>query len=65
MREIEARYASGRIDKLDGVSVEFPDFWFNVRPSNTEPLLRLRLEAKTAETAQQKSEEIKKILAES
>jgi phosphomannomutase len=62
MREIETRYAKGRIDKLDGVSVEFPDFWFNVRPSNTEPLLRLRLEAKRAEVAQARTEEIKGIL---
>ena len=62
MREIEKRYAKGRIDKLDGVSVEFPDFWFNVRPSNTEPLLRLRLEAKRAEVAQARTEEIKSVL---
>ncbi len=62
MREIERRYAKGRIDKLDGVSVEFEDFWFNVRPSNTEPLLRLRLEAKRAEVAQARTEEIKAIL---
>jgi phosphomannomutase len=62
MQEIEKRYAKGRIDKLDGVSVEFEDFWFNVRPSNTEPLLRLRLEAKRAEVAQARTEEIKAIL---
>ncbi len=62
MREIERRYAKGRIDKLDGVSVEFEDFWFNVRPSNTEPLLRLRLEARRPEVAQAKTEEIKGIL---
>lgn len=36
-------------DKLDGLSVHFPDAWFNVRPSNTEPLLRLNAEAKTRE----------------
>ena len=64
MRDIEQRYAKGRIDKLDGVSVEFDDFWFNVRPSNTEPLLRLRLEAKRREVAEANAEEIKAILAE-
>ena len=37
------------IDKLDGISIEYDDFWFNIRPSNTEPLLRLNLEAKTQE----------------
>ncbi len=47
LREIEERYgaAGGRISHLDGVSVDFDDWHFNVRPSNTEPLLRLNLEA--------------------
>jgi len=63
MREVEARFSAGKIERLDGVSVTFEDFWFNVRPSNTEPLLRLRLEAKNAEVAAARCEEIKKILA--
>jgi phosphomannomutase len=45
MVEIEARYADAQIDHLDGVSVDYPDWHFNVRPSNTEPLLRLCLES--------------------
>ncbi len=45
LRELEERYADGRIDKLDGVSVDYDDWHFNVRPSNTEPLLRLNLES--------------------
>jgi len=45
MAEIEARYADGRIERLDGVSVDYEDWHFNVRPSNTEPLLRLCLES--------------------
>lgn len=45
MDEIERRYGDGKIDKLDGISVDYPDWHFNVRPSNTEPLLRLNLEA--------------------
>ena len=45
MREIEERYSDGEITHLDGVSVEYPDWHFNVRPSNTEPLLRLNLES--------------------
>ncbi len=40
------QFASGRVDFLDGITVEFSDWWFNVRPSNTEPLLRLVLEAR-------------------
>jgi phosphomannomutase len=47
---------------MDGVSVSFDDFWFNVRPSNTEPLLRLRLEARNADIARAKTEEIRAIL---
>jgi phosphomannomutase len=45
MREIEQRYGDGEITKLDGISVDFEDWHFNVRPSNTEPLLRLNLES--------------------
>jgi phosphomannomutase len=45
LARIEARYADGRIHKLDGISVDYDEWHFNVRPSNTEPLLRLNLEA--------------------
>lgn len=45
--QIAARYADGTISRLDGVSVEYPDWHANVRPSNTEPLLRLNLEGRT------------------
>jgi phosphomannomutase len=45
MAEIERRYGDGRIEHLDGVSVDYDDWHFNVRPSNTEPLLRLCLES--------------------
>ena len=45
MREIEERWGEGEIDHLDGVSIDYPDWHFNVRPSNTEPLLRLNLES--------------------
>ena len=62
MERVRARFASGRISTLDGISVDFDDFWFNVRPSNTEPLLRLRLEARDANTAAARSEEIKKLI---
>ena len=62
MEEIERRFPGGKIDRLDGLSISFDDFWFNVRPSNTEPLLRLRLEARTAEIARARSQEIARIL---
>jgi phosphomannomutase len=45
MAEIEERYADARLDHLDGISVDYDDWHFNVRPSNTEPLLRLCLES--------------------
>ncbi len=45
MRELADRYADGEVSWLDGVSVDFSDWHFNVRPSNTEPLLRLNLES--------------------
>ena len=45
MAEIDERYSDGEITHLDGVSVDYPDWHFNVRPSNTEPLLRLNLES--------------------
>jgi phosphomannomutase len=45
MREIEECYVDAEISKLDGVSVDYEDWHFNVRPSNTEPLLRLNLES--------------------
>jgi phosphomannomutase len=43
--EIERRYSDGEVSHVDGVSVDYPDWHFNVRPSNTEPLLRLNLES--------------------
>ena len=45
MDEIAERYSDAEITQLDGVSIDYPDWHFNVRPSNTEPLLRLNLES--------------------
>ncbi|MFH1324517.1 MAG: phosphomannomutase/phosphoglucomutase, partial [Nanoarchaeota archaeon] len=47
-----------KIMELDGVSIEFDDYWFNVRPSNTEPLLRLNLEAVSEEVMKEKTGEL-------
>jgi len=49
IEEIAGKFPNGKIDRLDGLTVEFNDWWFNVRKSNTEPLLRLNLEGKTRE----------------
>jgi len=49
-----------RITEIDGYKAEYDDWWFNVRPSNTEPLIRLNLEAKTKEKMEEKVEELLK-----
>jgi len=60
LQEIKERYtaAGGRISHLDGISVDFDDWHFNVRPSNTEPLLRLNLEALSKEKMIEKRDEL-------
>ncbi len=60
--EIRKKYADGRLFELDGVSVEYADWWFNVRCSNTEPLVRLNLEAKTKEKMEAKRDELLHII---
>ena len=54
-----------KILKLDGITIEFRDWWFNVRPSNTEPLLRLNLEADSSELVEKKKKEIAGIIENS
>jgi phosphomannomutase len=51
-------YADGNVYRIDGVSVEYPDWHFNVRPSNTEPLLRLNLEGTTPQLMEAKRDEV-------
>jgi phosphomannomutase len=58
LARIEERYADARISKLDGVSIDYDDWHFNVRGSNTEPLLRLNLEAATASDMQERRDEV-------
>ncbi len=58
LAELSKRYADGTVTHLDGVSVEYPTWHFNVRPSNTEPLLRLNLEAATAKEMEARRDEV-------
>jgi phosphomannomutase len=58
IEELARRYADGRQDRLDGLTVEYDDWWFNVRPSNTEPLLRLNVEAKTEPVLKSRTAEL-------
>jgi phosphomannomutase len=59
LRELEDRFGKeGRVSHLDGISVDAEDWHMNVRPSNTEPLLRLNLEARTPELMERKRDEV-------
>jgi phosphomannomutase len=59
LQELKERYASeGKVSHLDGISVDADDWHFNVRPSNTEPLLRLNLEARSEELMERKRDEV-------
>ena len=64
LQELEERYAAegGRVSHLDGVSVDFDDWHFNVRPSNTEPLLRLNLEALDEATMARRRDEVLELI---
>jgi phosphomannomutase len=64
MDELAKRYNDGQIDHLDGVTIRYKDWWFNCRPSNTEPLLRLNLEAKGKKLFDEKFKEITEHLGE-
>jgi phosphomannomutase len=62
--EIEQRYKDARIYRLDGISIEYPDWHFNVRASNTEPLLRLNLEGTTEALMNAKRDEVLGVIRE-
>lgn len=62
MKAVEAKFADATIDHLDGVTVTYPTWWVNVRPSNTEPFLRMCLEADTQQLMEQKRDELFAIL---
>jgi phosphomannomutase len=65
LEELEQQFASeGEVSHLDGVSIEAEDWHFNVRPSNTEPLLRLNLEARSRELMEQKRDEVLEVIRE-
>ena len=62
LQELKERYADGHVSHLDGISVDFDDWHFNVRPSNTEPLLRLNLEAMSEELMEEKRDEVLEVI---
>ena len=58
LARLEQRFAGGHLTRLDGISVDYGDWHFNVRPSNTEPLLRLNLEAGSREEMERRRDEV-------
>ncbi len=64
IEELAGRYRDGEVDYLDGITVQYPKWWFNVRPSNTEPYLRLVLEARDGEELERRRAELETILGE-
>jgi len=62
LARVEAAFPGAKIERIDGLSVDLGDCWFNVRPSNTEPLLRLRLEAQSADIAAARTAELRGLL---
>ncbi|HVZ11180.1 MAG TPA: phosphomannomutase/phosphoglucomutase [Candidatus Paceibacterota bacterium] len=59
---LKQKYADGNISEMDGVSVEYPDWWFNLRASNTEPILRLFIEAANNQILKNKQTELLKLI---
>jgi phosphomannomutase len=64
MDELARKYSDGQFDSLDGVTIRFKNWWFNCRPSNTESLLRLNIEARSKEILEDKISEIESMLGE-
>ena len=62
IKELERIYKDGKISKIDGLTVEYKDWWFNVRPSNTEPVLRLTVEAETKDLLEEKIRELTEMI---
>jgi len=64
LQKLKTKYADAEVNDLDGLTFTYSDYWFNVRASNTESLLRLNLEAKTREIMTEKLAEVKRLIAD-
>ena len=64
LQKVKEKYTDGKQDYLDGVTVEYNNWWFNVRPSNTEPLLKLTIEADTMDILKLRERELREIIKE-
>jgi phosphomannomutase len=61
---IEAAFPDAELDRLDGLSIDFGDSWFNLRASNTEPLLRLNVEARDPGTVEDTVRRVEELIEE-
>jgi len=64
IKKLAEHYSGENQSMLDGLTVRFDDWWFNVRPSNTEPLLRLNVEAKTKKLMDEKKKEVENLITQ-
>ncbi|MFZ3057922.1 MAG: phosphomannomutase/phosphoglucomutase [Minisyncoccales bacterium] len=62
IEKVKKKYAGGKVTTIDGVRIDFDDWWFSVRASNTEPILRLIIEGKTKEIMEEKLKEIQDLI---
>jgi phosphomannomutase len=62
IHKLVERYSDGKVSTLDGLTVEYYDWWFNIRPSNTEPVMRLIVEAKTKDLLVEKVRELRELI---
>jgi phosphomannomutase len=62
LEKLERKFKAGKISKIDGLRIDFKDWWFNCRPSHTEPFLRLVLEAKTKKLMEERKKELTSLI---
>ena len=62
MENIKNKYSDGDLNEIDGILITYKDFWFSIRVSNTEPVMRLNLEADSEELMKEKVKEISEII---
>lgn len=65
IKKAKEKYSDGKQDFLDGITVEYKDYWFNIRPSRTEPLLRLTIEADSEKVLEKKKKELTSFIKKS
>ena len=62
LRRVQVRFSDAEIDELDGLTVGYDDWWFNIRASNTQPLLRLNVEVEDAAVLEERVESVSRVI---